>query len=684
MANATYLIEVDWDLDGDFTDTYDDISADVKSIHFSRGKTSELDNAEVGQLSITVNNATAKYTPNGGGVISALLLPKRPIRVRATYGINTYSLFYGFIEEIIPHPHLSEQDCIITATDGLDYLSRHDLGTILVKDQLTGYLHKEILADAGWPNSGIVTSGLLLNTPLWQYDLNGSTFYSKDDYQRLCTVTGATWGNTGRTFDGNDKISLDSRPFTGASAATVEAWIYPTDTTSWRCAVGEAVGGGVNESASLVLYNNLVYFDTRTTSGRVNVTASFSINAWSHWVGVYDGAFIYLYKDGVLIAGPTAQTGTLVGAIDYFLGSSGSADFFIGIEGEVILYNRALTSAEIQHNHMATVWRYNAFIDAGQDSVPYWYGSDIEARLAQDDIDESEQGFSFVDGAGNFRFEDRHHRSTAQHQTSQATFNNTMNNITYSLNPRHIYNIIKATVTPWTIQAEAELWRLKETQTIPIGETYTYWGDASVSGTSVFVDAWTALNSGATDYTISGTFTIAQTNFAKSIKIVITNIGTTPNTITLLKARGTWYNEQTKVTIKAEDTTSQSAYQKRTFVLDGKYMTDIEKAQGFVDYAIGKYKDPRAELSMTIINQDAATLTQILSREISDRITIVNDKLGINPTSTGPFYFIDHMEHDISISGLSHTVTYRLSDSINEDFWCLDYSRLNTNTKVGY
>ncbi|MDP1615165.1 MAG: hypothetical protein Q8L68_05150, partial [Methylococcales bacterium] len=258
------------------------------------------------------------------------------------------------------------------------------------------------------------------------------------------------------------------------------------------------------------------------------------------------------------------------------------------------------------------------------------------------------------------------------------TFNNTMADLTYSLNPRHIYNVIKVTVTPWELQAEAELWRLKEISIIPVGETFTYWGESSVSGTPVFVDAWVTPVA-TTDYTATGTINIVSTKFAKSIKLEITNTDTVPVTITLLKARGTWYDDQTKVTRKATDSTSQTAYQKRTMELDGKYLTDANKAQDFCDYAKGKYKDPRAELTMSLMNQDTATLTQILSREISDRITDVNTKLGISGD-----YFIDYMEHDISMSGKLHTASYRLTDCSNEDFWCLDYSALGTQSKLGY
>ena len=107
-------------------------------------------------------------------------------------------------------------------------------------------------------------------------------------------------------------------------------------------------------------------------------------------------------------------------------------------------------------------------------------------------------------------------------------------------------------------------------------------------------------------------------------------------------------------------------------------MSDADQAQALVSYSIGKYKNPRAELSMAIMDQDAATLTQILSREISDRITVVNTKLGIDGD-----YFIDYLEHDISMSGKLHTATYRLADCINEDFWCLDFSALASSTTSG-
>jgi len=490
VFDTGYFVEVDWANDGNFVGDYDDLTINTKSIHFSRGKSDELGKAEVGQLSITLNNADGLYTPsNSDGSLYGSLLPKRPIKVYYSGSGTNYDLFYGFIEEIIPHPHKTEQDCIITVTDGLDFLSRNDMSTALYKATLTGTIHGYILDDAGW-------------------------------------------------------------------SATMRT------------------------------------------------------------------------------------------------------------------------------------------LDDGQDTVPYWYGHDVKARYAQTELDDNEQGFSYVDGSGYFNFEDRHYRSTATHQTSQATFSNTMSNIEYNLNPKNVYNQVKVRVTPWELQSITTLWTLEETPSIPAGESKIWWADASVSGESVFVDAWTTLVA-TTDYTansqsdgggtdMTSDIAVTLSKLAKTMKITLTNNGSVPAYITLLQARGTYYDDLTKVTLKAEDSTSQTAYQKRTFELDGKYMTNADKAQDYVTYAIGKYKNPRAELGMSAMNQDATILAKILALEISDRITVVNTTLGLNDD-----YFIDYMEHDISMSGKLHTVNYRLSDSLHEDFWCLDYSALASSssdgqTKLGY
>lgn len=483
MATATYVIEVDWNNDGDFSDTYEDISSDVKEISFSRGKDEELGHAKVGVLELRVNNADAKYSPeNSSGVLYGNLLPKRPIRVRTT-SPGAYNLFYGYIESIIPHPHLAEQDAYISAVDGLDFLARHELDTVLYKDTVTGTLVTNILDAAAW-------------------------------------------------------------------SATLRS------------------------------------------------------------------------------------------------------------------------------------------IDTGQDTVPYAYWHKVKALFALKDLEDSELGFIYINGAGNLCYEDRHHRYTATHQTSQATFDDSMVNINYDYNARKIYNEIRATITPWELQSEAELWRLAETPSIAVGQTKTFWGDSAY-----FVEAWvtpvdyptadydyranTAADNSGDDKTAD--IAIITTKFAKSIKLAITNNASVIIYITLLKARGTYYDDLTKLSRKSEDSTSQTAYQKRSLEIDGKYLTDADKAQDFCDYAIARYKDPQAEVSIELVNKNSTLLTQILTREISDRITVQNTKLGLDKD-----FLIDKMGHDIIEGGKFHRCTWHLVDATNEDFWCWDYSKWEQTTKWCY
>ncbi len=86
MASAVYKIEVDWDNDGDFLDSDEDISNDIKSISYSRGKDEELGKANPGTLEIRVNNSGGKYSPTLNTGIYTNLLPKRVIKV--TYVIT--------------------------------------------------------------------------------------------------------------------------------------------------------------------------------------------------------------------------------------------------------------------------------------------------------------------------------------------------------------------------------------------------------------------------------------------------------------------------------------------------------------------------------------------------------------------------------------------------------------------
>ena len=114
-------------------------------------------------------------------------------------------------------------------------------------------------------------------------------------------------------------------------------------------------------------------------------------------------------------------------------------------------------------------------------------------------------------------------------------------------------------------------------------------------------------------------------------------------------------------------------------------MDDVAQGQDYCNYLISRLKNPPGDIVLTVLNKDAAHLTQILNRELSDRITVTCAKLGI----TAKDYYINKMEHEILNGGKIHQATYSLSEIGDEgEFWCLGVSKLGDlggqTTRLGY
>lgn len=87
---------------------------------------------------------------SGTGCLYGNLLPMRPLRVRATYGGTTYSLFYGFVTRIEHNPDPNAHETVIEATDLFLWLDR-SMATISTKTSNTvSQLIGELLDASKW------------------------------------------------------------------------------------------------------------------------------------------------------------------------------------------------------------------------------------------------------------------------------------------------------------------------------------------------------------------------------------------------------------------------------------------------------------------------------------------------------------------------------------------------------
>lgn len=203
----------------------------------------------------------------------------------------------------------------------------------------------------------IIDPSLILYLPL--HELEGDSFRSKDAYGHICTATGASWRKSGCHFDGVDDY-IDLPVTSSKTSHTLEFWVYSYNSTSACKYLFDAqtgrllIGWGADTAGKFGVYgtSGWAWFDSP------------SANNWHHVVVTLDAgnSKCKAYIDGVQTGGdasyntPIAIGGTVHLGSRYAL--SGTWHAFHGLVGEFRIYGRVLTPQEVQHNHLATKWRY--------------------------------------------------------------------------------------------------------------------------------------------------------------------------------------------------------------------------------------------------------------------------------------------------------------------------------------
>jgi len=220
---------------------------------------------------------------------------------------------------------------------------------------------------------GDTAGDLVLNTPLWQDECNADPFTSIDSYGHSCDVTGAVWTPQGYSFDGIDDyievVHHASQLLT--TGGTIEAWIKPNTWGEVRgYVVDKSTGeGGVN-GWEFRLSETVKTIAFKINGGTTKLGASNSVvlMAWSHVVATWNNTgYVTIYVNGVQSGTPgiSADLTGITTTNPLTIGNrSGATDrTFDGLIGGVLIYNRALTPAEIARNYNATKWKYQGDTD---------------------------------------------------------------------------------------------------------------------------------------------------------------------------------------------------------------------------------------------------------------------------------------------------------------------------------
>ena len=208
----------------------------------------------------------------------------------------------------------------------------------------------------------IFDPSLVLYLPLHQLD--GASFMSKDAYGHLGTVTGALWTPRGRSFDGTDDgmtvPHCDSLSIGGA--LSVITWIKTTHANAHQNIIiknQDTNGNHINYQLG-IWDDNKPLFRIGVTSAEVKLFAddAISTDVWYFIAGVYDLINMVLHVDST--SKSVAETRRPYQNTELLsIGKWKTTIWpFKGLTGEVMVYNRALTPLEVQHNYLATKWRY--------------------------------------------------------------------------------------------------------------------------------------------------------------------------------------------------------------------------------------------------------------------------------------------------------------------------------------
>ncbi len=162
-------------------------------------------------------------------------------------------------------------------------------------------------------------------------------------------------------FDGvDDFVALPSTGQTFAQGITVEAWVYldsPGQASAFRGIVAEQFTGGTDPVQFSVVVDGSGHqlkagFYTGTTWQLATDSTNFPRNQWVHVAATYDGHYVKIYRDGMLVATSTDLNLALPAGISglrigrrHDLGNAGN--MWNGRIADVRLFNRARTQAEI-------------------------------------------------------------------------------------------------------------------------------------------------------------------------------------------------------------------------------------------------------------------------------------------------------------------------------------------------
>ena len=215
-------------------------------------------------------------------------------------------------------------------------------------------------AELGYPAGGVNMTGTVLLMHL--NEISGTTSFADTsglNNNGSCSGAGCpTAGVSGRfntalSFDGaNDFVSLGSPASMNISGTiSLEAWVNPRSTSGVQYILSHGDAAGPNPGVFLRINNGNyeVGVANRSLFSAVTAMPSTDVGNWVHIAGVFTGTHWIIYRNGAATSSLSTTVGAVSSGANWALGASSAApsQYYQGSLDEVVVMNRALSSAEV-------------------------------------------------------------------------------------------------------------------------------------------------------------------------------------------------------------------------------------------------------------------------------------------------------------------------------------------------
>lgn len=454
----TLIVEIAFADDPGQGTTWTDVTSRVRSGSVRRGRTDERSEYQTGVLNLTLDNRDRALDPfNASSPYNGDLIPRKDIRVRATWNSVTYNLFYGQIAGWPVTPSVDGDT--VTQLEAYDALGQ--LADVQLPPDAFTYTVRRL---------GSYASKLTLWLPLGGNDqvIQDVRYADPKRNFTFTTTTPKTEGAPSSSMTGNATLFDGTYGAIGPlvpmesgfnSGGLVGFWVKtttagPTGGQNPILATADSTGiarVGINDVGQLE-----VTYDT------FNVNSGFVINDgnWHHVLIEHTTEFfldpaMVIYVDGIQLNVDDSGTGTSIAGWQ-LLGmrnpySTSDSAFFTGSLAHVTVYDNNTNGSGFNYSQMfyaagafgvlesgAGAWQADDVIgsiaswasvnwgnedwDAGTVDIGAlkWGGSALD--LIQQTT-RAEYGRTFVSATGDLNFHNRDHDFTATRSTtSQATY----------------------------------------------------------------------------------------------------------------------------------------------------------------------------------------------------------------------------------------------------------------------